>query len=117
MKLVDELLCELIADMGIDRDIFYDACEKSNRNPAHHRVVQQILSVEDFVAFKRMMIRKNVQLSEIALKELNRRDDAKIQSVKPKKASPDSPRHDIDPEIKLALEMSKREEEMRAKAA
>jgi pyruvate/2-oxoacid:ferredoxin oxidoreductase beta subunit len=64
---VDELLCELIAEMGIDRDTFYSACEQSNRNPTHRRVVQQILSVDDFVAFKRMMVKKNLQLSEIAL--------------------------------------------------
>ena len=69
--------------MGIDRDIFYLACEKSKRNPSHYRVVQQILSVEDFVAFKRMMIRKNIQLCEIALKELNK--DAKIHSALPQK--------------------------------
>jgi hypothetical protein len=56
--------------MGIDRDIFYSACEKSKSNPVHHRIVQQILSVDDFIAFKRMMIKKNVQLSEIAMKEL-----------------------------------------------
>jgi hypothetical protein len=31
---VDDLLCELIAEMSIDRDIFYAACEKSNKNPA-----------------------------------------------------------------------------------
>ncbi len=107
IKLVDELLCELIAEMGIDRDIFYDACEKSKRNPSHYRVVQQVLSVEDFVAFKRMMIRKNVQLSEIALKELTKREDAKIHSAKKQK----SPRADLDDEIKLALEISKKEEE------
>lgn len=64
---MDELLCELIAEMGIDRDTFYSACEHSNRNPTHRRVVQQILSVDDFVAFKRMMVKKNLQLSEITL--------------------------------------------------
>jgi hypothetical protein len=69
--------------MGIDRDIFYLTCERSKLNPSHYRVVQQILSVEDFVAFKRMMIRKNIQLCEIALKELNK--DAKIHSTLPQK--------------------------------
>lgn len=57
----------MIAEMGIDRDTFYSACEQSNRNPTHRRVVQQILSVDDFVAFKRMMVKKNLQLSEITL--------------------------------------------------
>jgi len=58
--------------MGIDRDTFYNACEKSNNNPTHRRVVQQILSVDDFMSFKQMMIKKNIQLSEIALNELKK---------------------------------------------
>jgi protein-disulfide isomerase-like protein with CxxC motif len=57
--MVDELLCELIAEMGITRETFYSACEKSSNHPVHHRIVAQILSVEDFSAFKRMMIKKN----------------------------------------------------------
>lgn len=78
-KLVDELLCELIAEMGIDRDTFYAACERSNSNPTHKRVVQQILSVEDFVAFKRMMVKKNLQLSEMALQEMKLKEEKKAR--------------------------------------
>ena len=110
MRLVDELLCELIAEMGIDRDTFYNACKESNNNPTHHRVVQQILSVDDFMAFKRMMIRKNIQLSEIALKELTKL----TKESKPVKR--DTPAGDDD-EMRVALELSKRESEQREREA
>ena len=69
-KLVDELLCELVAEMGITREQFKAACEQSASNPTHHRIVQQILNVDDFEAFKKMMIKKNMQINEIAMQEL-----------------------------------------------
>jgi hypothetical protein len=87
--------------MGIDRDTFYTACEKSNNNPTHRRVVQQILSVDDFMAFKRMMIKKNIQLSEIALKEL-KSQTPKAQSTKSEPAKPQ-----VDDEIQKVLALSK----------
>jgi len=81
--MVDDLLCELIAEMAITREGFYSACEKSSNNPAHHRVVQQILSVEDFASFKRMMIKKNQQINEIALNELLKNDGKAPQPIHP----------------------------------
>lgn len=66
-KIVDELLCELVAEMGITREQFTAACETSGQNPTHERIVQQILSVDDFPSFKKMMIKKNMQINEIAL--------------------------------------------------
>ena len=59
-KLVDELLCELVAEMGITSEVFKAACESSAGNPAHERIVQQILSVDDFMSFKQMMCKKNM---------------------------------------------------------
>ena len=64
---MDDLLCELIAEMEITREAFYEACEKSGSNPTHHRITQQILGVEDFLSFKKMMAKKNMQINEIAL--------------------------------------------------
>lgn len=46
--MVDELLCELVAEMGITREQFKEACIQSSTNPTHHRIVQQILSCDDF---------------------------------------------------------------------
>jgi len=69
-KMIEELLCELVAEMGITREQFQSACTTSTRNPTHQRIVQQILSVDDFEAFKKMMIKKNMQINEIAMQEL-----------------------------------------------
>ena len=77
---MDDLLCELIAEMGITREQFFSACQKSDSNPTHKRITQQILSVDDFLAFKKMMIKKNMQINEIALKELMKNETNSNQS-------------------------------------
>lgn len=76
IKIVDDLLCELMAETDITREQFFAAMEKSDENPVHYRITQQILSVDDFVSFKRMMIKKNVQINEAAMNELMRKEEA-----------------------------------------
>ena len=114
-KLVDELLCELVAEMGITREQFKAACEQSASNPTHHRIVQQILNVDDFEAFKKMMIKKNMQINEIAMQELLKKqgggvqEEAKVEapSQAPIPDTPATASNDEDEQMRLALEMSK----------
>ena len=82
-RIVDDLLCELIAEMGITREQFTAACEQSAGNTSQNRIVQQILSVDDFNSFKKMMIKKNMQINEIALQELVKKQE---QSLEPAQA-------------------------------
>ena len=56
--------------MDITREMFFSALETSSNHPVHHRITQQILSVDDFMSFKRMMIKKNMQINEEAMKEM-----------------------------------------------
>ena len=87
MSIVDDLLCELIAEMDITREQFFAALEQSSNNQNHYRITQQILSVDDFMSFKRMMIKKNVQINEIAMKELMK-NEAQVQAPEEKKVAP-----------------------------
>ena len=91
--------------MGIDRDMFFVALEQSANNPVHHRITQQILSVDDFESFKRMMIKKNMQINEIAMNELMKNeagDDNPRDSQQP-----EDNQNDEDEQMRLAMEMSK----------
>lgn len=40
IKLVDELLCELIAEVGIEREVFMEACQLSTHHKTHYKLVQ-----------------------------------------------------------------------------
>ena len=65
--MVDELLCELMAELDITQEQFLDACDKAQSDPLHKKIVNQILAVDNFMAFKRMMIKRNTALNEEAL--------------------------------------------------
>jgi hypothetical protein len=40
-----------------------NACERASKNSVHKSVVDQIMSVDDFLAFKKLMIKKNNDLN------------------------------------------------------
>ena len=46
------------------------SCEKASGNPLHKKIVDQITAVDNFVAFKRLMVKRNTELNEQAIKLL-----------------------------------------------
>ena len=69
--------------MDITREQLFEALEQSSNNPVHYRITQQILSVDDFMSFKRMMIKKNIQINEIAMNALMKQDMAQAAENEP----------------------------------
>jgi The ARF-like 2 binding protein BART len=45
-----------------------EACDKASANPKHAKIVTQIMAVENFMSFKKLMIKRNTELNEEALK-------------------------------------------------
>lgn len=58
-KLVDELLSDILAEVEIQQEQFLLACSSHQQNKLHQSVINQIMSAEDFVAFKYLMTRRN----------------------------------------------------------
>jgi protein-disulfide isomerase-like protein with CxxC motif len=56
---VDDLLGELMAELGVTEEQFMDACDKASTNPLHKKIVDQITAVENFTAFKKLMVKRN----------------------------------------------------------
>jgi hypothetical protein len=67
-KIVDDLLSELMAELGVSQEQFVEACTKASQNPLHKKIVDQITAVDNFVAFKKLMVKRNTELNEMALK-------------------------------------------------
>ena len=44
-----------------------EACEKASENPLHKKIVDQIIAVDNFIAFKKLMMKRNQELNEQAL--------------------------------------------------
>ncbi len=64
----EKLFGELLKDLGITEEQFVKACEDADKKEENKKYVDQILSVDDFVTFKRMMQKRNVELNEQAFK-------------------------------------------------
>jgi hypothetical protein len=57
--LIEGLLEELMSELGVTSDQFMDACTKASENPLHKKIVDQITAVDNFVAFKKLMVKRN----------------------------------------------------------
>lgn len=67
-KLVEELIGHLLAELGVTQEQFMEACEKAGQNPIHKRIVDQIVAVDNFLAFKKLMQKRNAELNQQAMK-------------------------------------------------
>ena len=63
-QLVEGLLEELMTELGISGQQFLEACERAEQNPVHKKIVDQIAAVEDFIAFKKLMVNRNKELNK-----------------------------------------------------
>lgn len=68
---MDDLLSDLMAELGVSQDQFMDACEKASANQLHRKIVDQITAVDNFVAFKKLMVKRNTELNEQAIRMLS----------------------------------------------
>lgn len=62
-QLVEELIGELLAELGVTQEQFMEACEMAEKNPIHKKIVDQIVAVDNFVAFKKLMCKRNAELN------------------------------------------------------
>ena len=66
-KTVEDLLQELMTELGISDEQFVAACQKAEANPIHKKIVDQIMAVDSFLAFKRLMVKRNNELNKQAM--------------------------------------------------
>jgi len=68
--LFDRLFADMIKDLGITEEAFVKACEAARSHPEGRKVVEQMISADDFVSFKKLMLARNKELNEQAMKYL-----------------------------------------------
>lgn len=52
-----------MAELGVSDEQFVEACQKAEANPIHKKIVDQIMAVDSFLAFKRLMVKRNQELN------------------------------------------------------
>lgn len=65
--MVEGLLEELMTDLGVSDDQFVQACDKASQNPMHQKIVDQILAVDNYMAFKKLMVKRNNEMNQQAM--------------------------------------------------
>ena len=69
-EMVDSLLGMHLANMGCGAEDFAALCNQYSTTDAGREVLEQILAVDDFVSFKKMMVKRNMELELESLKAL-----------------------------------------------
>lgn len=64
----------MLAEIGISEETFAEACIKATSNPTHKMLLSEIMAVDNFMAFKKLMVKRNKDLSEEALQILHARE-------------------------------------------
>lgn len=57
-----------MAELEITQEQFLEACDKAQTDPKHQKIVGQIMAVEDFLTFKKLMAKRNAELNAETLK-------------------------------------------------
>jgi hypothetical protein len=52
-----------------------EACDKASLNPLHKKIVDQITAVENFTAFKKLMVKRNQELNQQALAMIQNKEE------------------------------------------
>ena len=67
-----------MAELGVTQDQFVEACSKATKNPIHKKIVDQISAVDNFLAFKKLMNKRNEELNQQALAMLTAKEAKNI---------------------------------------
>merc|ERR1719171_3130434 len=73
--MVDSLLDMHLEELGVTAEQFAAVCEAAASQQVGMEVLEQILAVDDFVSFKKMMVKRNMELELEAMKALQSLSD------------------------------------------
>ena len=101
-----------MSELGVTDTQFVEACEKASLYPIHKKIVDQIMAVDNFMAFKRLMIKRNSELATQAAAMLatteNREQTPTTTTATPSK---DKELEAMREAYRVAQELEKEEEE------
>merc|ERR1712188_40410 len=68
--MVEGLLGMHLTEMGCSMEAFAELCATYGTTDVGKEVLEQILAVDDFISFKKMMVKRNMELELEAMKTL-----------------------------------------------
>jgi len=76
-KLIEGLVEGVMKELGINEDKFMEIMERGLKNPEHRKVFEQLLIVDNFLVFKKLMVKRNKELELEALRQLEEQERGK----------------------------------------
>ena len=114
-----------MTELGVSDEQFVEACQRAESNPIHKKIVDQIMAVDNFLAFKKLMVKRNAELEKqtaeymekmAAKKASGGTTDAKEES-KDQRAAPPKEAQELRKVMKVAQDLDREEEEAMLKRA
>ena len=66
--MIEHLLEKMLSDIGVSQEQFILAAKKGLESNANKKYYEQLIACENYIYFKNMMIKRNLQLEEQAFK-------------------------------------------------
>lgn len=114
-KMIDKLMHKLLMEIGITQKQFLEACQEAKKNKNHWKIVKQILLVEDFKQFEKIMIKRNKELEKKALSIMLQKEEERLKRFFNKPAQQeeeDSEDESLAIAIKMSQEQAKKDQFM-----
>ena len=85
--MVEALISSNLGELGVSVEMFFEACEKGRFNrDINQAVIERMIAMDDFLTFKKIMVKRNMELQLEAMKACSF----------PKKKSKKKQKHEVD---------------------
>ena len=70
-------------ELGVTNEQFLAACERAEQNPIHKKIVDQIVAVDNFLAFKKLMVKRNQYMNQQAIELFEKMKQKQLEKPTP----------------------------------
>ena len=68
-EMVEALIGSNLGELGVTTDMFFEACQRGrNKRDINQAVIERMVAMDDFLTFKKIMVKRNMELQLEALK-------------------------------------------------
>lgn len=78
--MIEKMLEELLLEINITEEKFMAQVERGLKAESHKRIFDQLLVVDNFIVFKKLMVKRNKELEFEVMRALEQQEMEKLQS-------------------------------------
>jgi UDP-N-acetylglucosamine transferase subunit ALG13 len=86
-KMIEDMVANLLTELGINEEQLEAQIVKGLKNKPHRKIFEQLLIVDNFIVFKKLMVKRNKELELEAMRQLEGGDTKLAGDAPPEKSS------------------------------